>query len=233
MRVFLLTRLAAFVGTVLGAALLLFVVLDLLPGSDLPPLDRVLSLFGTADTWLRLMVTLPLALIALAIAAGLGYALHRFAGGGVRRAIATVLAVLPPFWLGMLLSLLLGGILKLLPAGGFVPWSNPVGALASLLLPAVALGLPYAGQVALRLDANEALSLPVILGRAFAALLLAACLVESVFYLPGLGRLVLGAAQEHDLATLRSGLFALTLVAATGALIAALARLGVEPELRQ
>lgn len=233
MREYLLTRLAAFLGTVIGAALLLFVLLDLLPGSDLPPLDRVLSLFGTTDTWLRLTVTLPLALLALAIAAALGYALHRFAPSRIRRAIATILAVLPPFWLGMLLSLLLGGILKLLPAGGFVPWTNPTGAFMSMLLPAFALGLPYAGHVALRLDARDAPSLPSILGRAFAALLLAACLVETVFYLPGLGGLVLGAAQQHDFATLRSGLFALILVAATGGLLAALARLGFEPELRR
>jgi peptide/nickel transport system permease protein len=233
MREFLLTRLAAFIGTVLGTALLLFVVLDLLPGSALPPAERVLSLVGTADTWLRLAVTLPLTALALATAAVGGYALHRVAGGPVQRAIATILAVLPPFWLGLLLSLLLGGILKLLPAGGFVPWNNPVGALASLLLPAVALGLPYAGQIALRLADGEPLALPTILGRCFVALLLAACLVESVFYLPGLGRLVLGAAQQHDLPTLRSGLFALVLVASSGGLIAALSRLGFEPELRR
>ncbi len=233
MREFLITRLAAFIGTVAGTALVLFVLLDLLPGSTLAPAERVLSLFGTADTWLRLAVTLPLALLALAIAAAVGYALHRFAAAPLRRAIATLLAVLPPFWLGMLLSLLLGGVLRLLPAGGFVPWSNPAGALASLLLPALALGLPYAGQIALRLDGGHGLPLPAILGRTFAALLLAACLVESVFYLPGLGRLVLGAAQEHDLPTLRSGLFALVVVGAAGGLIAALSRLGFEPELRR
>lgn len=233
MREFLLTRLAVFIGTVFGTALLLFIVLDLLPGSVLPPAERVLSLVGTADTWLRLAVTLPLTLLALAIAAAGGYALHRVARGAIQRAFATILAVLPPFWLGLLLSLLLGGILKLLPAGGFVPWSNPVAALASLLLPALALGLPYAGQIALRLADGEPLALPTILGRCFAALLLAACLVESVFYLPGLGRLVLGAAQQHDLATLRSGLFALVLVASLGGFIAALLRLGFEPELRR
>lgn len=233
MREFLLTRLAAFVGTVLGTAIVLFVVLDLLPGSPLPPDERFLSLFGTADTWLRLAVTLPLTLFALAIAASGGYALHRLAGGPIQRGIAIVLAVLPPFWLGLLLSLLLGGVLRLLPAGGFVPWSNPLGALASLALPALALGLPYAGQIALRLDSGHRLALPTVLGRCFAALLLAACLVESVFYLPGLGRLVLGAAQQHDFATLRGGLFALALVASVGGFVAALSRLGFEPDLRR
>jgi peptide/nickel transport system permease protein len=235
MREYVLIRLAAFAGTVLGTALVLFLVLDLVPGSGaaLPIPDRALSLFGTADIWQRLAVTLPLTLIALAIAAAAGFALHRLPMRPVRQAVATTLAVLPPFWLGMLLALLVGGVLRLLPASGFVPWSSPGGALASLLLPALALGLPYAGQIALRLDSEPSTALPTILGRCFAALLLAASLVESVFYLPGLGRLVLGAAQQHDLLTLRGGLFVLVLVAATGGLIAALSRLAVEPGLRR
>lgn len=233
MRAYLITRLVAFAGIVLGAAVLLFLALAVLPGSPLPLHERLLSLLGTEETWRRLSVTLPLVAMALLIAAVLGYALHRLGLPQLRAAIATVLAVLPPFWLGMLLSLLLGGMLKLLPAGGFVPWSNPLGALSSLILPALALGLPYGGQVALRLDAGQGVTLPVLLGRAFAALMVGACLVETVFYLPGLGGLVLGAAREHDLAELRSGLFALTLVAAGGGLLAALCRLGFEPELRR
>ena len=97
----------------------------------------------------------------------------------------------------------------------------------------LALGLPYAGQVALRLGTAPPLGLPTLVGRCFAGLMIAACLVETVFYLPGLGRLILGAAQEHDLAALRGGLFVLVLVAGLGVLAAALARLGFEPELRR
>lgn len=235
MRDFVLTRCAAFAGTVLGTALVLFLVLDLLPGSGaaLPLADRATSLVGTADTWQRLAVTLPLTLIALIVATAGGFALHRLPTPPARQAVATILGVLPPFWLGMLLALLVAGTLRLLPANGFVPWSSPAGALASLILPALALGLPYAGQIALRLNSPVKVALPTMLGRTFAALLVAASLVESVFYLPGLGRLVLGAAQEHDLATLRGGLFVLVLVASAGTLLAALSRLAIEPELRR
>jgi len=248
MRDFVLKRLAAYLGAVLGTALLFFVALDLLlnaPGSDRPGLERLLGLFaGSGDAWLRLGVTLPLALLALAIAATLGMGLAHVAAGrlGVLPArlasgVASILTVLPPFWLGILLALLFAGTLKLLPASGFVPWSNPAGALASLLLPAVALGLPHAGQLALRLAADTADRRPggvlPILGRTFAALLVAATLVENVFYLPGLGRLVLGAAEQHDLVLLRGGLFVLVLVGATGMLAFSMLRLAVEPELRR
>jgi peptide/nickel transport system permease protein len=276
MRDYVLTRLALAVGAVLGAAALLFLLLDILPGAggpDRPAWLRFLGLF-TGDTGApntlgeRLAVTLPLALLALAIAgvvgAGLGLAAGRYRGmvDGLVRALSGVLALVPPFWLGMLLALLFAALLKLLPASGFVPWSNLPGALASLLLPALALGLPYAGQLALRIRrefgdvperdmqrlraqgitvsaaswqlglARALPELPQALARIFGALLIGAGLVESVFFLPGLGRQILGAAEQHDLGLLRGGLLLLIMVAACGMLILALLRVVVDPALR-
>lgn len=278
MRDFVLTRLALFVAAVLGAAVALFLLLDLLPGAggtDRPAWARFLGLF-IGDTGSipnnfgeRLAVTLPLALLALLVAAavgiGLGLAAGRYRGtiiDRLARAGSAVLALLPPFWLGMLLALVFAGLLKLLPASGFMPWSNPLGALASLLLPALALGLPYAGQLALRIRRDLAATdprdllrvradgvaapqaawqlglaralpeLPQALGRTFGALLVGAALVESVFYLPGLGRQILGAAEQHDLTLLRGALFVLILVTCLGMLLFALLRLVVDPALR-
>ena len=279
MRDFVLTRLAVFVGAVVGAAVVLFLLLDLVPGAggaDRPAWMRFLGLFigdtGTVPNSFgeRLAVTLPLALLALIIAGavgiGLGLAAGRYRGTIIDRLVrggSAVLTLLPPFWLGMLLALVFAGMLKLLPASGFVPWGNSIpGALASLLLPALALGLPYAGQMALRirrdlaetppaetlrlrangLTAQQATwqiglaralpELPEILGRTFGALLVGAALVETVFYLPGLGRQILGAAEQHDLALLRGALFVLVLVAAFGMLLFALLRVLVDPVLR-
>ena len=279
MRDFVLTRLAVFVGAVVGAAVVLFLLLDVLPdagGVDRPVWARFLGLFigdtgsGPNGFGERLAVTLPLVLLALLVAGafgiGLGLAAGRYRGTLVDRlvrALSAVLTLVPPFWLGMLLALVFAGLLRLLPASGFVPWGNSIsGALASLLLPALALGLPYAGQLALRvrrdladtppadilrLRANgvpelqatwqiglaRALpELPEILGRTFGALLIGAALVESVFYLPGLGRQILGAAEQHDLALLRGALFLLILVAASGMLLFALLRVLVDPALR-
>ncbi|HEV2518954.1 MAG TPA: ABC transporter permease [Devosia sp.] len=276
MRDYVLTRLALAVGAVLGAAVLLFLLLDILPGaggSDRPAWARFFGLFvgdtGTPNTFgERLAVTLPLALLALlvagAVGVGLGLAAGRYRGmvDRLARVFSAALALVPPFWLGMLLALLFAGVLKLLPASGFVPWSNPFGAFASLLLPAFALGLPYAGQLVLRIRrdladiseddvqrlradgiaARKAIwqlglaralpQLPQALARTFGSLLIGAALVESVFFLPGLGRQLLGAAEQHDLVLLRGGLQVLITVAALGMLFLSLLRVPVDPALR-
>ncbi len=225
MRNDVLIRALAFASAVPGAAVLLFVFLDLLPGASPPGTAlgaRLLALLGSADHWQRLSVTLPLLLVALAVAVLGGLGLRRLPAAA---GIATALALLPPFWLGMLLSLLVAGLLRLLPPSGFLPWSDPLAALSTLLLPALALGLPHAGHVALALRERGRVALPAIVGRTLPALLVATVLVETVFYLPGLGRLVLGAAQQQDLATLRAGLFVLVLVGATGLLLSTVIRL--------
>jgi ABC-type dipeptide/oligopeptide/nickel transport system permease component len=65
-----------------------------------------------------------------------------------------------------------------------------------------------------------------------AAVLVGAVVVENVFYLPGLGRQVLGAALAHDLPGLRASLFLLIVLAAGLMLLGALGRLAVDPALR-
>ena len=89
MRDFVLTRLAVFVGAVVGAAVVLFLLLDLLPGAggaDRPAWMRFLGLFigdtGTVPNSFgeRLAVTLPLALLALIIAGAVGIGLGLAAG---------------------------------------------------------------------------------------------------------------------------------------------------------
>lgn len=246
-----------FIGALALTWLLLFVLLYLLPNAGGDPLG--LQLFGD-----RLAVTLPLVLVAgiLALLIGAGISLLAVRAGGwadrVLGGFATLLSYLPPFWLGLLLALLLSGVL---PVGGFMPWSaGPLQALTSLLLPALALAVPHAGQFAVRLRgafgpepgeaeiralriggmtpkrarwtvalARALPKVPQMVGRLFASLLVGAVVVENVFYLPGLGRQVLGAALAHDLAGLRAGLFALVAIAALLMLLAGLGRLVTDP----
>jgi len=260
---FVLLQVGRCLGAVVLAWLALFTLLYLLPNAGGDPL--ALQPFGD-----RLAVTLPLVLLAGIVAAMLGAGISllavRFGGFGDRLlgGLATLLSYLPPFWLGLLLALVLSNMLGWLPAGGFMPWSaGPGQALASLVLPALALGLPHAGQFAIRLrgafgdEPDEATlrplriggttrararwsiglgralpEVPQMLGRLLASLLVGAVVVENVFYLPGLGRQVLGAALAHDLPGLRAGLFLLVAIAALVMLLGALGRLAVDPALR-
>jgi peptide/nickel transport system permease protein len=117
-------------------------------------------------------------------------------------------------------------------------------ALSSLILPALALAAPAAAALALevRIALVAAADAPAVLGaqargatrqdavrrsrraglltlgrslaRQLAAIVAGTVIVENVFYLPGLGRLILDAVGTRDLATLRGGLVMLVLLSA-------------------
>ncbi|MDN5685476.1 MAG: ABC transporter permease [Brachybacterium sp.] len=107
----------------------------------------------------RLPVSLSIAGLALAIAlvlgtgAGILAALHR--GSGIDTAVtlaASTLATLPPFVVSILLILVFGVAVPILPTGGFVPLAqDPLGWLACIILPAIALSLEAAADIARQL----------------------------------------------------------------------------------
>ncbi len=156
MRDFLIMRLAAFSGAVLGAGLLLVVLLDLLPAG---------TLFNPA-AWAN---ALTLATSPRSLAAPRHHPAARPPRSAGRRARPRPRCCSHPHPRSphrcgrrhprrhpallarlLLLALGVGGMLRWLPASGFVPWDNPSAALASLILPAIALGLPQAGAIATR-----------------------------------------------------------------------------------
>jgi peptide/nickel transport system permease protein len=186
----------------------------------------------------RLQVTIPLAilsmLLALAFSIPLGIyaALHRNRPGdyGVMVFSQIGLAV-PAFWAGILLILFFAVYLNWFSAGGFRPWAeNPGGALKSLLLPALSLGLIRAAVLA-RLTRscmietlgedyirtarakgleekmvvykhafrNTLIPIITIFGLQMGELLTGAIVIENVFHLPGLGRLIFLAIGQRDL----------------------------------
>ena len=108
-----------------------------------------------AEIALRLPRTLELILAATLLAllvgvpAGVYAAVHR--GGRFARVMSAVTAVLlavPVFVLGTLLILVFAQMLRLTPAGGFVPFArNPGQHLALLALPAIAIGKGLAAIV--------------------------------------------------------------------------------------
>jgi peptide/nickel transport system permease protein len=104
----------------------------------------------------RFAVTGPLALLAIVIALGLGIPLGIFAATHRNRlgdygvmAFAQLGLAVPAFWAGILLMLLFSVQLRWFPAGGFIPWSKSVGgALRSIFLPALSLGVIHAAVIA-------------------------------------------------------------------------------------
>jgi peptide/nickel transport system permease protein len=190
----------------------------------------------------RLAVTVPLALMAmamstvLALAAGLYAASrHNRAGDlGVMAASQLGIAV-PSFWFGILLVMMFAVKLPWFPAGGFPGWTQDEGGgfwdgLRSLVLPAVALAVVQAAILArftrsavldvLREDfvrtarakglsrravlrghvlRNAMVPVLTVMGLQFANLVTGTIVIENVFSLPGLGRLVFQAISNRDL----------------------------------
>lgn len=279
MSIFLAQRLTVLVFTLLAASLVVFVVLEVLPGD---PAAVMLGVNAQEDTlaalrsqmgldrpaWLRyllwigglaegdlgrsftydvpvreliaerLAVSLPLALLAMLLSAALAIPLGVLAaarrngpGDLAIGVVAQIGIAVPNFWFAILLVLLFSVTLDWLPAGGFAGWdAGPAEALASLLLPVVALALPQAailtrvtrssvlevlGEDYLRTARAKGLSrraalwghavgnalIPVvtIMGLQFSFLLAGTVIIENVFYLPGLGRLLFQAIAQRDL----------------------------------
>jgi peptide/nickel transport system permease protein len=199
----------------------------------------------------KLSVSAPLALAAATISIVIAVPLGVIAGVNYRRLSGTLISALsligiavPAFWAGLLLVTVFAIQLKLLPAGGFVPWTdNPVNALRSLMLPALSLGLVQ-GAVLTRyvrsaivdvqredflrtarakgLTRWQALyrhgfryaAIPVItiMGIQLTGLLVGAIVIENVFVLPGLGRLLFQSVGNRDLIVVQDLVMLLTAV---------------------
>jgi peptide/nickel transport system permease protein len=186
----------------------------------------------------RLPVTFPLAGLAISLTIVAGIPLGLLAASRHRRPgdVGTMLfsqlgMAIPSFWAGLLLMLLFSVYLGWFPAGGFTSWAEtPAGALRSLVLPAVALGIVQTAVLTrttrsallevLREEyvqtarskglsdrlvlykhalKNSFITIVTLLGLQIGHLLAGSIIIENVFYLPGLGRLVLGAIGARDL----------------------------------
>jgi peptide/nickel transport system permease protein len=194
---FLFKRFATFVATLLVASLVVFAVLDLLPGNaaevmlgesatpeavdalarqlglDRPAWQRYLGWIGgmatldvgnsysynTPITELvaeRVVVTVPLALMAMALTTVIALVLGLYAASRHNRlgdvgvmAASQVGIAIPNFWFAILLVLVFAVQLPWFPAGGFAGWTEEEGGgfwdgLHSLVLPAVSLAVVQA-----------------------------------------------------------------------------------------
>ncbi|WP_223475414.1 ABC transporter permease [Oricola indica] len=220
----------------------------------------------------RLVVSLPLALMALflstaiALPVGIFSAARRGTAADTGVMAATQLGIaIPNFWFALLLVYVFAVALRWVPAGGFPGWDAGLWtALSALLLPAIALALPQAAILArvtrsalldvmsedyIRtarakgLPANAVLwrhalrnaLIPVltILGLQFSFLLAGTIIIENVFYLPGLGRLVFQAITQRDLIVVESVVVLLVATVVIVNFLVDLAYAWADPRLRR
>lgn len=199
----------------------------------------------------KLAVSGPLALASAVIAVTLSVPLGVLAGTRYRSPTGVVISALsligiavPAFWAGLLLATVFAIQLHVLPAGGFTDWSSdPIAALRSLILPALALGLVQSAVLtryvrsaiidvqredfirtarakgltrwqALRRHGFRYAAIPVvtILGIQLTGLLVGAIVIENVFVLPGLGRLLFQSVGNRDLLVVQDLVMLLTAV---------------------
>jgi len=201
----------------------------------------------TEHIWERLPATVELGMVAMFLSVLIGVplgvysAVHR---GGTLDGAARVFAVLgqsmPTFWLGLMLILLFGVVLRFLPAGGR-------GGIEHLILPAFTLGY-FTSAAILRLTRSAMLEvlgsdyikfarlkglheqvvlwkhglknalLPVV---TFAVMLFVqflggAVVTETVFAWPGLGRLILESITTRDYPIVQAGVLVLSALYLTG-----------------
>jgi peptide/nickel transport system permease protein len=220
----------------------------------------------------RLVVTLPLAVMAMALttlaalALGVYAAAHHNRPGDAAVMTVTQLGIaVPSFWFAILLVWLFAVKLHWLSAGGFPGWEDSVWeAFKALLLPALALAVVQTAILAritrsavldvLREDfvrtarakglsrretlwrhvlRNAFVAVLTVMGLQFANLLAGTVIVESVFSLPGLGRLIFQAVLNRDLVVVRNIVMLLAAAVIAINLVVDLLYVVIDPRLRR
>ena len=218
----------------------------------------------------RLAVTLPLTLLAMAIASGVALSAGVYAaarrgrpGDAVVMGMSQFGLAIPNFWLGIVLVLIFAVHWRVFPSGGFPGWAEPLKALRALVLPALALGLVQAailtrvtrsalieamGEDFMRTARAKGLSrraaiwrhaLPnaaapilTIAGLQFSSLIAGAVVVENVFTLPGLGRLIAQSIANRDVLVVENCVMGLAALVILVNAVVDLAAAAIDPRLR-
>ena len=185
----------------------------------------------------RIPVTIELALLAGMVAMAIGAPLGVLAA--VRRqspidylagSVGLLGLSIPTFWLGLVLILVFAIGLDVLPASGFVPFTeDPIENLRRMILPAIVLGVGFGAVLLRQLRSgmigslgsdyvrtarakglterqvilghalrNSLITVVTIIGLELGALISGSVVTESIFLIPGFGRLIIEAIQRRD-----------------------------------
>lgn len=194
----------------------------------LPVSDMVMDKLPVTVT---LTVLSFLLMVVLSIPLGIYTAKH--AGGAIDRGIYIVdqmIMAIPPFFSGILLTLLFGRILKLFTPGGYVSYEKDFwGFVGYMFFPSLAVALPKSAMAVKllrssvieesRLDyvrtaysrgnttravlyrhvlKNALIPVVTFLGMALADMIAGSIIIEQVFSIPGLGRILLTSISNRD-----------------------------------
>jgi len=312
MSIFLVKRLITLIATLAGASVVVFLVLEILPGDaaqmlmgpdaapeavqalaaklglDRPPLERYwdwVSGMLTGNLGLsyaystpvselvleRLALTVPLALMAMALTSAIALAAGIYAAARHNKlgdvgvmGLSQIGIAIPNFWFAILLILLFSVHLRWFSAGGFPGWEDGILAgVKALLLPAVSLavvqsailaritrsavlevlredfvrtarakGVSRAGTLWGHVLRNAMIPVVTIMGLQFAELLAGTIVVESVFYLPGLGRLIFQSISNRDLIVVRNCVMLLAAMVVTVNFVVDLLYAAIDPRVQ-
>lgn len=219
----------------------------------------------------RIVVTLPLVLLAAILSIAIGIPLGMYAAAhhntardyGIMIFVQSGIAV-PSFWFGILLILFFSIYLSWLPAGGFAGWEAGFWpALKSLILPAVSLAIVEAAIFSritrsavldlLREDfvrtarakgltrratllkhvlRNALIIITTICGLQLSGLLVGTIVIEQVFNIPGLGRLLFQSVSQLDLLVVKNLIMLLVVLVVLINFIVDLLYAVIDPRLR-
>jgi ABC-type dipeptide/oligopeptide/nickel transport system permease component len=189
-----------------------------------------------------LLLTALSMMLALAVALPVGvYSAVRRGRAVDQLATGTVFLgqSMPVFWTGIMLILLFSVQWRMLPVSGWSSWAAvvlPTATLSTFTAPLLlrivrssmldVIGLDYVrtarakgvsewvviGRHALK---NAALPLVTVTGLQFGLLLGGAVITETVFAIPGVGRLIVGAIRQLDFPVVQAGVFLLAMIVVT------------------
>jgi peptide/nickel transport system permease protein len=175
--------------------------------------------------------------LAIAIPVGIYSAVFRnTVGDHAATAVVFLGQSMPVFWIGIMLMLLFAVQWRLLPVSGWDSWSSmilPAVTLGSFTTPlfmriirssmlevinldyvrtARAKGLSEWLVICRHALRNAALPIVTVIGLQFGLLLSGAVLTESVFAVPGVGRLIVGAIRQLDFPIVQAGVFVIAII---------------------
>ena len=227
------------------------------------PVSDLLSGKIAVTAWLSVLAFL----LVIVISIPLGLALARFEGGVLDRIMTVVNQItmsIPPFFIGILFTLLFGFVLRLFTPGSFVSYRDNVGGFFGFIFfPALAIALPKSAMtvkllrrsivgeldedyvrtaysrgnsraMVLQYHVLRNAIIPVVtfLAMTLADIVAGSIIIEQVFTIPGIGRLLLLSISTRDYPVVQSIVVMIAFVVVFMNFLADIAYQYIDPRIR-